>query len=507
MRPSAVELAQNKTWDFPLNLTEPDEPKFLKQQSEFFHDFQHRFQAYGGGLGQGKTSAGCAKAFFLSTMIPGNRGFIGRWDGKELRQTTMSEFRDLVPDWMFEKNSDQLGYIKFKKEYGGSEIFYGDLKEARGIKNINLGWFWIDQAEEVDAERFQLLVSRLRKQTLLRGQDGKALTRPDGSSVYAPTYGFVTFNPEGTNSFIWRFFHPDSKEKQPAYHIYEAKTYDGLAAGFITQEYVDAMVAIFPEQARKRYLEGAWDVFEGRVFPDFNVEQHVIDPITLQPHWKYYVSIDHGLTNPTSAGVWAVTERGHCLRVAEHYEGGGKPVSYHAACIKNLVSQMGFPVANYYLDPACWAKNQTNGARVYSIADEYNEHGIYPVPGQNNWEAGFNRLQEAITIKPNLPHPVTNLPGSPTLLIFSTCQASIKEWLNYRWKKAARGAVQRNAPDEPIDSNDHSIDEARYFFTARPSHPVSEAVVKPTTLDLIHQQMRAWNPLADVRHVGSWMSA
>lgn len=503
MRQATIEQAQG-AFDLPLNLFQPDEPRFLPTQSAFVLDWQHQFRGYGGGLGNGKTTGGCALAYYLSTAFPGNRGFIGRWDGKELRQTTMSEFFNLVPEHFYKKN-DQMGFLKFKPEYGGSEIFFGDLKEARGIKNINLGWFWVDQAEEVDQEIWQLLVSRLRKQTKLMGDDGQQLRRPDGSLVYAPTYGFATFNPEGTNSFIWRFFHPDSPEKKAGYQLYQATTYDGLAAGFTTQEYVDAMLAIFPEQARKRYLEGAWDVFEGRVFPDFTVETHVINPIPLKPHWKYYTSIDHGLTNPTAVCLWAVTEHGHCLQIAEHYEGNGKPVSYHAACIKSLKAQVGYPFAVDFMDPACWAKNQSSQNRVYSVADEYNEHGIYPVPGQNNWEAGFNRLQEALRVNPNLPHPVTGERGCSQLLVFSTCQATIKEWLNYKWKKAARGQAQRNAPDEPQDSMDHALDSTRYFFASRPNVPVIVVAEKADPLAAIHQQMRDYNPLAEEALVGGWM--
>nr|MBA3752760.1 hypothetical protein [Nitrospira sp.] len=169
------EQFEKKRFSLPLNLFDKDLPKFLPTQSAFSTDLDHRFQAYGGGLGNGKTSAGCAKAFYLSTMFPRNRGYIGRWDGKELIQTTMSEFFNMVPASMFETHNKSMGYLKFKRQFGGSEIYYGDLKEARGLKNINLGWFWVDQAEEIDDERWNLLVSRLRKQTILYGPQNQPL--------------------------------------------------------------------------------------------------------------------------------------------------------------------------------------------------------------------------------------------------------------------------------------------------------------------------------------------
>ena len=448
---------EKRKFSLPLNLFNKDLPKFMRTQSAFFHDWEHRFQAYGGGLGNGKTSAGCAKAFYMSILFPRNRGYIGRWDGKELVQTTMSEFFNMVPASMFEVHNKSMGYIKFKRQYGGSEIYYGDLKEARGLKNINLGWFWVDQAEEIDDERWNLLVSRLRKQTVLY-KNNQPLRRADGSVIVAPTYGMATFNPEGTASYLYRFFHPDSPERASGYKLYQATTFDGMDAGFTTREYVDDMLKIFPEQARRRYLDGSWEVFEGRVFPQFTREQHVIPPMRPDPSWTYYVSIDHGLSNPTSIGVWGVTPSGVKIRLYTHYEGGGKPVSYHASRLKALTAGLPTKPKLEVLDPACWAKNQSRGDYVFAVVDEYNANGVYPVAGQNDWQAGFNRLNEHLAVDPTLIHPYTGQSGSPRLLICEggDNEKAITEFMNYKWKKA-KGTVMRNQPDEPVDHNDHCL--------------------------------------------------
>jgi len=495
-----------KTFEFPINLWNPQLPHFLPSQSAFFHEWDVRFRGYGGGLGNGKTTAGCLLAFYLSYCFPGNCGYIGRLDGKELIQTTMSEFFRLIPEKFFETHNRQMGYIKFKKPYGGSEIYYGDLKKEEWASSLNLGWFWFDQAEEVDEVRWNHGISRLRRITPLYDQ-GKPLLRPDGKQYVAPTYGFVTFNPDGTGSFLWKYFHPDSPHKQPDYKLYQATTYDGLNAGFVRQDYVDAMLAVFPEQAAKRYLEGSWDVFEGKVFSQFDPQSHVIPPVPLDPTWSYYVSVDHGLTNPTSIGVWGVTPSGVKIRVREHYEGGGKPVSYHAACLKNLIEGLPKKPVLTIMDPACWANNQTRDGRVYSIVDEYNQYGVFPVPGQHEWQRGYNLINEALYTDPALIHPVTGVPGSPRLLAFNTCTNWVREMSNYKWKKA-KGTVLRNAPDEPIDYNDHSVDETRYFLSLLPAKwELPAAPVKRNALDIIHEQQAKFNPFDTkrARH-GTWMS-
>ena len=107
-----------------------------------------------------------------------NRGFIGRWDGKELRQSTMAEFFKICPHQMIDKRNDQQGLLRFKPQYGGSEILYGDLKED--VVGPNLGWFWIDQAEEVEEQRWNALVGRLRKQTPMPQTNGQPLQISNG---------------------------------------------------------------------------------------------------------------------------------------------------------------------------------------------------------------------------------------------------------------------------------------------------------------------------------------
>jgi hypothetical protein len=494
---------------------QPIDPSKLPKQEAFLYDMAHRFQAYGGGLGNGKTTAACLKAFYLSYLFPGNAGFIGRLDGKELRQTTMAEFIRLVPDKFFDKKNDQLGYRRFKPQYGGSEIFYGDLKEDR-FNNINLGWFFIDQAEEIDVIRFELLVSRLRRQTPLIGDDGQPI-KVNGVPLTAPTYGFVTFNPEGTNSYIWRYFHPDSPErvctcetssacKVHQFQLYQASTYDGLAAGFIPRDYVDGMLSVFPPDARKRYLDGSWDVFSGRIFPQFSMEDHVIDYIKAEPHWKIYESIDHGIKNPTAVGWWGVDEFGNRFLLDEHYEGDGKPVKYHAEVIKAKRAQFKQPIALTYLDSACWATNQTRGDNVYSTVDEYNSYDIFPIKGQKDWDSGYSRICDGLRIDPSHVNPFTGEQGSPHIFVASHCTNFIKEAIGYRWKKNRITTQMRNEPDEPMDRDDHHMDEWFYFEASRPTAPIIARQKKIDPLATIRERHRLFNPLADTAVSGTWMS-
>lgn len=503
MRQATLEKLNTKQFlELPLDL-ESDPPK-LPQQMAFIEDAVHRFQAYGGGFANGKTSAGCVKAILLSLLVPENQGMICRWEGNDLRTSTMQEFFKICPPQLIEKKNEQMGIIKFKRAYGGSTILYQGLKDK--LVGTNLGWFWVDQAEEVPESRFADLIGRLRKETPLYNEEQQLLG-------YARQYGLVTFNPEGSNHWLHKFFHPDSPDRLADSQLYMASTYDGLSAGFVRQEYIDGIIKTYPEAAQKRYLEGSWDSFEGRVYPQFEPSVHRIPRIPVKSHWRLYESIDHGFTNPTAVGWWCLTppcpvcKQPTRILIDEHYEGKGKGVAYHAAIIKARRAQVTLPVTVTYLDSACWAANQSKGQIVYAIKDEYVEHGVIPVAGAKDWDVAYSRITQSLLPCPGSKHPTTGESNAPHFFYFEHCRNFENEALSYVWKKQ-RGNAMKNQPDEPSDNNDHHMDEWAYFEASHPSPPpqlVDSSA--PSVLQRLEERRKNYNPLTHepVRH-GSWMS-
>lgn len=488
--------------ELPLDL-DSDPPK-LPQQSFFINDAISRFVGYGGGFANGKTSGGCIKGLGLSTIFPLNEGMICRWEKNDLLTSTMAEFFRICPPQAIHHKNDQMGKLTFKRGYGGSTILYQGLKD--GVIGPNLGWFWIDQAEEVPEHCFLDLVGRLRKETPVYDEEGKLLG-------YAPQQGIITFNPEGRNHWTWKYFHPDSPDKLPDSMLYMASTYDSLKAGFVRQAYIDGILRTYPEAAQKRYLEGSWDSFEGRVYPQFEPGTHRISKIPLQKHWRLFESIDHGFTNPTAVGWWALTppcpvcKQPTRILVDQHYEGDGKGVAYHAAIIKSRRSQFTLPITVTYLDSACWAANQSKGQMVYAIKDEYIENGVIPIAAAKDWDVAYSRIAQSLLPCSGAVHPVTGETNVPHFFYFEHCAAFEAEALGYVWKKI-RGGTKRNAPDEPMDNNDHHMDEWAYFEASHPSPPpalTNDQILTP--LEKIAKLRETYNPLMDkpVRS-GSWMS-
>lgn len=312
----------------------------LAQQEEFLSS-PIRYKMLSGGFGSGKTSVLCAAVISLLTQIPKNLGFLGRLDGKALRQTTMIALQDMLHPSMYTRN-DQQGRMTMKPEYGGSTLIYGDFKDLNDLKNHPLGFFAIDQAEEVDEVVWDFLCGRLRRKVPILTEDhvrqyrvsgvcyaadldnrrhyaiqGDTKCRSCGANlvpfseklpknakdlpedmrippwdlIIYPRFGLGVCNPEGTDHWIYQTF-PGLPDKdgnlgrgtqkanlKEKVQAWHTDTYDGLAAGFLDHEYVSDLEAKYQSNKAMslRYLMGRWVAAEGLVYPGFTLDRHVID--------------------------------------------------------------------------------------------------------------------------------------------------------------------------------------------------------------------------------------
>jgi hypothetical protein len=486
-----------------------------------------------GGFGTGKTSGLVAKVLLL-LLIPNNLGYLGRLDGKALRASTMQSLYDMLPKEYLSQHNDQKGFLKLKTEYGGGKLIYGDFKDLNDLKNIPLGFFAIDQAEEIGEDVWKYLVGRLRRknpilnnnlrQYWVHGQCPKSETRhfalhgdtqcrlcsadlpplderiPKG--MYYPTwdllcyntYGFGACNPEGPSHWIFRYFpglpgkHGISGPGEKGYRAFHATAWDGMNAGYIGREYVEDMEALYRNLPLMwdRYLEGKWVEAEGLVYPSWKREESLIprhatkhDGTALfDSNDDCYEWIDHGLAAPTAVG-WVLIKECDCgcnqlnyFVIDEHYE-GERTVNHHAQQIKATRERIPYQVKGTYLDSQAFSRTlmgQTGTARadqLYSVADEYMDHGIYPVANQKDWDAGYNRINELLALDPNHLHPVTGKQGAPHLFVLDKCSKFVSEIEGYKWKKARNSLVGQHS-EEPMDGNDHHMDALNGFLASRP---------------------------------------
>lgn len=293
-----------------------------------------KFSMYSGGFGSGKTAALCCKIITLMTLVPGNLGMLARQDGKALKQTTLLNLLEMIPKQWIATHDAQKGMLRLTPEMGGSILVYGDLKDTGDLKNHNLGFFAVDQAEEMEWESWEFLTGRLRRknplldpetqlrQYFVRGECatgqrhfsiglgtkcslcGATLPEyeeclddeeadPAWDLIIYPRFGFGVCNTEDPSHWIFQKFNglpgPDGGLSTgiEGYEAYHSTTYDALKAGFVDKDYVKDLERTYqykPELSRydkdqplmyKRYLLGSWIVAEGLIFPEYGKETHV----------------------------------------------------------------------------------------------------------------------------------------------------------------------------------------------------------------------------------------
>jgi phage terminase large subunit len=449
----------------------------LPKQSEF-HGSNAKYRAFGGGFGNGKTSGGCFEAFMLSMEYPGTEGLIARKTRPELKATTQNVFfkggggDPDRGDWTgcppelirkFNKTEGRLELIN------GSVIHFWPLDEPEKLTNLNLGWYLVDQAEEVAEDMFLMLNGRLRRRR-------------------SPRKGMLLFNPNG-HDWIYKNFHP-SRALSSDHHLIHATTLDNptLPADYIQQ------FAHYPKAWRERFMMGSFDVFTGQIWPEFNPDVHIIRPFDIPPWFEIIEGIDHGKRNPTAVLWAAFDEAGNCFIIDEHYQEGWL-VGRHAEAILHKRSvRWGSP--NYTVIDASAAAEDPNTGR--SVIDEYWDYGISTMPSDRHKMARINRVAEWLRLDPKHPHPLTNEYadepdvdefedpenpldwGYPHLYIFANCTNLIEHLPQYKWKP--KPPTQEADPkEEPLKKDDHDVDALGYILMTRPRP--AEAPIKHQGLD------------------------
>lgn len=229
----ARELTDRTPNDQVFNLIKP-QAAFLKSDS--------RYPAYVASWATGKSLTGIGKAMALSEEFPGNLGIVFRKEFTDLRDSTIKDFEKYT--------GLKVGGSREVKLANGSQIMFRHIEELNNIQNVNLGWFWIEQAEELETdEQFFTLFGRLRRRDCRH-------------------CGLITANTNGHNWIykLWKLKTLDGGE------LFEARTSDN--AHNLPPEYLKSLEILKDKKPKlyNRFVLNSWD------------ESDTID-IIISPDW------------------------------------------------------------------------------------------------------------------------------------------------------------------------------------------------------------------------------
>ena len=185
-----------------------------------------------------------------------------------------------------------------------------------------------------------------------------------------------------------------------------------------------------------RYIKGLWTVAEGLIYSMFNKTYHVVPSIPRE-YEEYYISCDYGTLNPTSAGLWGLC-RGKWYRIREYYYDGRKEQRQrtdeeHYEAIETLAGDLS--IRKLIVDPS-----------AASFIEVIRRHDRFIV------EQASNRVLDGI-------RDVATHLNAGDILICDCCEDCIREFGLYRWDEKA-------AEDRPLKTDDHAMDDVRYFVRA-----------------------------------------
>ena len=454
-------------------------PRPSPKQMLFLQD-EHKYVAFGGARGGGKSWAVRVKAVLLCEKYPGIKVMIIRKTYPELQENHIAPLLKMLGCYSdtdrFASYNDQKKVITFPN---GSRILfrYCDKdNDALRFQGTEVDVLFVDEATHQSEERMDKL------RACVRGVNG------------FPKRIYYTMNPGGEGHewvkrlFIDRNF--KDTEKPEDYSFIQSLVTDNQALMRENPDYLDQLKSL-PPKLREAWLYGRWDIFEGQFFEDFRVEPdmvaaeaagcnlsreqlreqrrwvHVIDPIDLAHgearSWKILRSYDFGYGKPFSCAWWAYDYDGVLYRILELYgctETPNEGVRWtpdrqfeEIARIEREHPWLAGKRIEGVADPAIW-----DASRGESIAETATKYGVNFVPGDNKRIPGWMQCHYRLQFDAN---------GYPRMYVFDTCKAFIRTVPLMIYD-------EHKAEDLDTDLEDHVCDEWRYMCMSRPVEPIRE---------------------------------
>ena len=374
-------------------------------QQEYFHKATHRWN-----IKQGATRSG--KTYMDYFVIPKR---IRRLKGKEGLVVLLGNTKGTLQRNMIEPLQNLWGTSLVSDiRSDNTATLFGEkcfclgadkITQVNRIRGSSIKYCYGDEVVTWHKDVFDMLKSRLDKPYSLF----------DG-----------TCNPDNPYHWFKLFLDSDADIYNQQYCIDDNPFLDPLFVENLKKEYEGTVLY-------DRYILGKWTIAEGLIYPMFNLLFHV-HKTEPRPYQKYYISCDYGTQNPMSMGLWGLADS-KWYRIKEYYY-SGRDTNFQKTdeeYYEELVKLAGkLIISKVIIDPS-----------AASFITCIKRHGKF-------------RVEKAVNDVVNgLQNVATHLKKGD-LLFNDCCTDTIKEFQVYSWDSKSK-------EDNPIKTNDHAMDDIRYF--------------------------------------------
>ena len=421
-----------------------------EKQRQFLRD-THRYIAFGGARGGGKSWVVRYKACNLALARPGIRILILRRTFQELNNNHIVPLGQMLAPLGI-KYHRQDHVFRFPN---GSVIRMGycdnDGHTAQ-YQGAEYDVMFFDEATNFREEWIERILPSLR-----------------GVNDH-PKRAYFTCNPGGPgHGYIKRLFIDRAYregEDPNDYSFIQARVSDNPALMKAQPDYAESLRKLSPK-LRRAWMDGEWDILEGQVFEEFANDpehyadrrfSHVIDPFEPDRAMSLIRGFDWGYNKPYSCGWYAVDGDGVLYRVLELYgcrenepDTGTRQtpdeVFREIRRIENEHPYLRGRRIRGVADPAIW-----NAEYGESIAETAGRHGVYFDRGDHRRIPGWMQCHERLRFDEE---------GRSRFYVFGTCRGFIRTipLLEYD---------PRLPEDVDTRGEDHIADEWRYVCMSRP---------------------------------------
>lgn len=351
-----------------------------------------------GGVGSGKSFSIVLKTLALVISFPGILIMIGAQTYPLLRDTTLREFINVVPQDIIKSYNKSTLHFIFQN---GSEVIFRSFDDYTKLKSLNLGACGIEEMVDVSEDIFKMIRTRMRQP----GMPG---------CVYGAT------NPGTFGNWVYKYFieNPILNSKV----IYSRSVdNDYLPAEYLQD--LEAMRDTNPEYYN-RMVEGLWGQLEGLVysFPAAARLDAVPDKCS-----RYIAGLDFGFTHPTAMVIVGVIEDTYYV-VDELYR--------HQMTSTDIIQAVKDKMALYDIDSIYCDYSRPE------IIEDMKRSGIPAKDGIKNVFDGIMWIKSLI--------------GDKKLFANKTCSYTLREFDSYIWDSG------NEVKEVPVKVNDDCLDALRY---------------------------------------------
>ncbi len=391
---------------------------------------RYKYLLYGGAMGGGKSYFLRWKLLrmLLAFAEQGHRYVtVGLFceDYPSLKDRHLSKIRYEFPPWLGEYNATDHNFV-LRPEFGGGVIAFRNLDDASKYQSSEFAVIAVDELTKNDEETFVFLRTRLRWPSI-------------------PDTKFIAATNPGGKGHLWvkklwiDKTYGDNEQSADEFVYIQAKVMDNP---HVPATYLKELQSL-PDEKRRAYLDGDWDLYEGQYFAEWHKGKHVVEPFQIPDSWKKFRSIDvSGRNGITSCHWYALDYDGNVWVYREHYA-SGLDSDQHADRIRDMSGDEEY--AYTVIDNSAFAKM----GMPETMMEIYWRHGVGDlVPSDKKRLTGWDTVHQYLRWDERT---------EPKLKVFSTCTNMIRTI-------PSLVCDPNNSQDVDTRGEDHAADDLRYFL-------------------------------------------